>query len=141
MPRLIIDHDFAIPARDLRFHYARSGGPGGQNVNKVATKAELRFKLANSSALTSAQKVRLERTYPAHVTQGGDFVLTSDRFRSRQRNEEDTLNRLANMLRRVRHPPKPRVATRVPHHQKVRRVEQKRIRSAQKRMRSRPDLD
>jgi len=141
MPELCIDDDWIVPAKDLRFHYARSGGPGGQNVNKVATKAELRFDFARSTALTRAQKLRLVRTYPARVTQSGELVLSSDRFRSRQQNEDDVLERLARMLRSVRHPPKPRIVTRVPRAEKLRRVEQKRLRAARKRMRARPDRD
>jgi ribosome-associated protein len=141
MPQLTIAPDWLIPASDLTFHYARSSGPGGQNVNKVATKVELRFDLASTNALTLAQKLRLGRKHPAHLTRSGDFLVTSDRFRSRQRNETDVLERFAHMLRAVRHPPKPRVATRVTRSQKLQRLQQKRMRGYQKRMRGQRDFD
>ena len=148
MPTLEVTHEWTIPATDLKFRYARSSGPGGQNVNKVATKAELRFDLQRSTALTTAQKTRLQRRYPAHVTLTGEFVIASDSTRSRKQNEHDALTRLAAMLRSIQHAPKPRVATKVTLAQKRRRVEQKRQKGAQKRergtlkrSRSRYDLD
>jgi len=135
MLNLEVAHDWTIPAADMRFRYARSSGPGGQNVNKVATKAELRFDYRHSAALNAAQKTRLQRRYPAHVTLTGEFVVASDSTRSRKQNEHDALMRLAAMLRSIRHPPKPRVATKVTRAQKRRRVEQKRQKGAQKRER------
>ena len=135
MPNLDVTHDWTIPATDLKFRYARSSGPGGQNVNKVATKAELRFDYQRSTALNAAQKLRLQRRYPAHVTITGEFVVASDSTRSRKQNEHDALTRLAAMLRSIRYPPKPRVATKVTLAQKRRRVEQKRQKGAQKRER------
>jgi ribosome-associated protein len=110
-------------------------------VNKVATKAELRFEYRRSSALSAAQKARLQRRYPGHVTLTGEFVVASDATRSRKQNEHDALTRLAAMLRSIQHAPKSRVATKVTLAQKRRRVEQKRHKGAQKRLRSRHDLD
>ena len=145
MPGLQVTPDWTIPAKDLKFRYARSSGPGGQNVNKVATKAELRFDFLHSTALNAGQKARLQRRYPAHVTLLGEFVVASDSTRSRRQNEDDALARLAEMLRSVRNAPKTRVATKVTLAQKRRRVEQKRQRGAQKhtrkRLRSGHDLD
>lgn len=148
MPNLEVTSEWTIPATDLSFRYARSGGPGGQNVNKVATKAELRFDYRHSTALTAGQKTRLQRRYPAHVTLTGEFVVASDSTRSRKQNEHDALTRLAAMLRSIQHAPKARVATKVTRAQKRRRVEQKRQKGAQKRergatkrLRSGRDLD
>ena len=145
MPILQVTADWTIPAKDLKFRYARSSGPGGQNVNKVATKAELRFDFLHSMALNAGQKARLQRRYPAHVTLTGEFVVASDSTRSRRQNEHDVMARLADMLRSVRNAPKRRVATKVTLAQKRRRVEQKRQRGAQKharkRLRSGHDLD
>ena len=145
MPDLQVTIDWIIPAKDLKFRYARSSGPGGQNVNKVATKAELRFDFLHSTALNAGQKARLQRRYPAHVTLAGELVVASDSTRSRRQNEDDALARLVEMLKSVRNAPKIRVATKVTLSQKRRRVEQKRQRGAQKhtrkRLRSGHDLD
>lgn len=137
MPDLTVDRDWTIPAKDLSFRYAKSGGPGGQHVNKVATKAELRFAFEACQALSPAQKRRLRKAHPARVTQGGELVMTSDRYRSRRQNEADLLARLALMLRAVRSPPKRRIPTKVTLAAKRRRIEQKRMRGAQKRLRTR----
>jgi len=132
---LEIDDTIGIPLEELSFQYVRSGGPGGQNVNKVATKAELRFDLVGSEVLTSAQKRRLASAFPAHVTQGGEFIVTSDRYRSQRRNQNDALDKLAEMVRSIRRPPKPRVPTRVPFAAKRRRIADKRARGELKRQR------
>lgn len=141
MTNLEVTNEWTIPATDLKFRYARSSGPGGQNVNKVATKAELRFDYRRSNALSASQKARLQRRYPGHITLTGEFVVASDGSRSRKQNEHDALRRLAAMLRSIQHAPKARVATKVTLAQKRRRVEQKRQRGEQKRLRSRRDLD
>lgn len=127
-----------IPDEDLELSFVRSAGPGGQNVNKVATKAELRFKLLTTRALTPGQKQRLAAAFPAHMTRSGDFLLTGDRFRSQQQNQRDVLQRLAGMLREVRLPPRPRRATRPTRASKARRVSDKRARSDVKRQRKPP---
>jgi ribosome-associated protein len=130
-----LEQGWRIREDDLEFKFVRSSGPGGQNVNKVSTKVELRFKLAETSALTTAQKRRLTRAYPAHVTQSGDFVLSSDRHRSQSQNLSDAQERLADMLETIRHPPKPRVATKPSKASKRRRLDQKRRQSDLKKSR------
>ena len=135
MADLWLDRDWCIPEGELSLRFVRSPGPGGQNVNKVATKAELRFDLTGSEALTGAQKRRLARSYPAHVTQGGEFIVTSDRYRSQKRNHTDALDKLASMIRSIRRPPKRRVPTRVPLAAKRRRLADKRARGELKRQR------
>jgi ribosome-associated protein len=124
-----------IPASDLTVRHARSSGPGGQNVNKVSTKVELRFHFAGSLALDEPQKRRLARAFPSHVTSDGDFLVTSDRHRSQARNHEDALARLAEMLLSIRRAPRKRVATKPSRGAKERRLSEKRRQGERKRQR------
>jgi ribosome-associated protein len=141
VPDLKLDPEWHIPEADLDIRFVRSPGPGGQNVNKLATKVELRLKLAQCASLDVGQKRRLAAKFPAHVTQRGEFVLTSDRFRSQWRNQQDALERLAEMIRSIRRPPKRRVPTRATAASQRRRVEQKRARGELKRQRKSRDHD
>lgn len=129
-----------MPATDLEFKYVRSSGPGGQNVNKVATKVELRLKLAVTGSLSPGQKQRLVAAHPSHVSADGDFILTADRFRSQLRNQRDAEERLAAMLLAIRTPPRRRVPTRPTRAAKARRLAEKRARGEAKAQRRRaPD--
>lgn len=138
---LLLPNGAELSEGDLVLRYVRSSGPGGQNVNKVATKVLLRFQLEQSASLTEARKRRLCETFPSHVTASGEFVVTSDRFRSQSMNEADALERLLAMIRSVWLPPRPRVATKVSKHAKKRRVADKRARGEVKRGRTRPGDD
>jgi len=129
---------WAIPAEDLALSFVRSSGPGGQNVNKVATKVELRLKLQATRALTPGQKQRLLAAYPSHANAEGELILTSDRFRSQARNKRDAEERLVAMLLAVRVPPRRRVPTRPSRAAKARRVADKRARGEAKARRQRP---
>lgn len=131
----------AIPDNELSVRFARSGGPGGQNVNKVATKCELRFALDRSCALDADVKARLRARYPAHVTNEGEVIVASERTRSQTQNRADAERRLVAMIASVLAPPKRRRRTRVPTAERRKRVEQKRRRSEQKRLRRAPGLD
>jgi len=129
---------WVIPAEDLEFRFVRSSGPGGQNVNKLSSKVELRLALSATGALSPAQKRRLAAAFPSHVTRAGDFLLTSDRFRSQVQNERDVRERLAEMLLSVRFAPPRRVPTRPSRAAKKRRVAAKRARGETKRARRGP---
>jgi ribosome-associated protein len=130
--------DWVVPAADVEYKFVRSSGPGGQNVNKVATKVELRLKLASTTALGPGQKQRLIAAYPSHVNAQGDFILTSDRFRSQPRNQRDAEERLVSMLLAIRTPPRRRVPTRPSRAAKARRLSDKRVRGEAKAQRRRP---
>jgi len=130
---------WAIPAEDLALSFVRSSGPGGQNVNKVATKVELRLAFRATSALTAGQKQRLSAAYPSHVSADGVLILTSDRFRSQARNKRDVEERLVAMLLAIRTPPPRRVPTRPSRAAKARRVAEKRARGEAKAQRRRSD--
>ena len=134
---LVVAPGWVVPDEDLEYKYVRSSGPGGQNVNKVATKVELRLKLS-TGALTPGQKQRLIAAYPSHVSSEGDFILTSDRFRSQPRNQRDAEERLAALLLAIRTPPPRRVPTRPSRAAKARRLSEKRARGEAKAQRRRP---
>lgn len=140
MPLAVTD-ELAIPDEDLVFRAVFGGGPGGQHVNKVATKMELRFHLAQCTAVPDEAKERFARRYPGAVTAAGDVVLTSARFRSQARNRRDVEDRLAAMIRAVLQPPPPRHATRIPTSAKQRRLAEKRRRAATKVQRQPPESD
>jgi len=105
---LIITPNLQIPLREFRFTFARSSGPGGQNVNKVNTKALLRWPVVTSRSLPEVVRNRLLATYARRLTAEGDFLISSQRFRDAGRNVADCLEKLRRMVLEVALPPKPR---------------------------------
>ena len=131
----------ALDEGELAFTYIRASGPGGQNVNKVSTAAQLRFDAARSPSLPEAVRVRLLRLAGARATTNGEIVITADRFRSQERNRADAVARLVALIERAAATPKPRKATRPTLASKTRRLEGKSRRSGIKSLRSRPSND
>jgi ribosome-associated protein len=100
-----------LPARDFTWRAVRAAGPGGQNVNKVSTKVELRFDLSGSDALTDAVKVRLRAVAHGRLDADGRIVIQSQLTRSQSQNLEDARQRLAELVRRALKPPRRRRPT------------------------------
>jgi ribosome-associated protein len=101
-PRIVIAPD------EIQWSFARSSGPGGQNVNKVATKATLRWSVAESPGVESGVRERFMETYASRLTVEGVLVLSSQRYRHQSRNVDDCVDRLRAMLASVAEPPKVR---------------------------------
>jgi ribosome-associated protein len=131
----IINPDLHIPATELSFTYVRSSGPGGQNVNKVASKAVLRWDLAASTTLPADVKARLRTQQHRRITTDGELVLSSQRYRDQERNRQDCLAKLAEMIQLAAVRPKLRKATKPSRGAKERRLQAKRRRADRKTMR------
>ena len=130
---------FPIPDDEVIERFVRSAGPGGQNVNKVATAVELRFDIARSPSLPEPVRERLLAKRDRRVTNDGVLVLSAQRFRTQDRNRQDARERLMAFIESGLHAPKPRVATRPTRGSKERRLGEKRERSTIKRGRATRD--
>ncbi len=125
----------SIDERELSFSFVRSGGPGGQNVNKVSTAAQLRFNAAASPSLPDHVKRRLHAIAGARATSDGEVIISASRFRTQERNRSDAIDRLVALIRKALEEPKKRRTTRPTHASRVRRVRSKRLHAEKKRFR------
>jgi ribosome-associated protein len=137
---LVVNDRLKIPLREFRFSFARSSGPGGQNVNKLNTKALLRWAVLKSPSLPEPVRSRLLARQRRRVTAEGDLLVSSQRFRDAGRNVADCLEKLRAMLAEAAAVPSPRRPTRPTRASVERRLGQKRRRS-QKKRRRRPELE
>ena len=137
---LEITPSFSIPMTEIEFSYSRSSGPGGQNVNKVSSKAQLRWNLAESS-LPEDARARFAELYPSYLTEKGEVVLTGQRFRDAPKNRDDCLEKLVRMLQIALRRPKKRIPTKPTQGSIRRRLEAKAKQSAKKELRRPPSSE
>jgi len=134
--------DFGIGEDQLEERFIRASGPGGQNVNKVATAVQLRFDAANSPALSAYQKSRLARVASHLMTTAGELLIEASRFRTQAQNRDDARARLAALLAEASRPPPPKRRKTKPTKGAVeRRLKTKAGRGAVKRLRRPVDED
>src|SRR5712692_9500030 len=126
---LEINNRLRIPLDEFEWMFVRSGGPGGQNVNKVASKAVLRWNLAASSSLPDPVKARFRSQQRNRITADGDLIVTSQRYRDQERNKEDCLEKLRHMILQATLIPKPRKPSKPGRAARERRLQVKRHRS------------
>ncbi len=135
---LCVTNRICIPEAELREKFVQASGPGGQNVNKVATAVELRFDVRASPSLPERVRERLERLAGSRLTQDGVLVIRAERFRTQARNRADARDRLVRLLRRAAERPSPRKATRPTRASVERRLARKARRGQIKRARRTP---
>jgi ribosome-associated protein len=135
--RIPITDEISIDEDELEFRFIAATGPGGQNVNKVASAAQLRFDARGSTSLPDAVSVRLQRLAGSRLTQAGVVVIQANRFRTQERNRADAIERLVALIRDAAVEPKKRKATRPTKASKERRLAAKTHRSALKSARGR----
>ena len=130
----VTDH-VSIDEHELQERFIRASGPGGQNVNKLSTAVQLRFDVRHSPSLRDDMRARLERLAGKRLTNDGVLVITAQRHRTQERNRDDALNRLIELIRHAVTPPKPRRPTRPTKASKERRLQGKKRRSTIKGLR------
>ena len=136
-----VTRNIAIDEANIREEFTRSSGPGGQNVNKVATAVQLRFDVARAKGLPEDVRQRLVQLAGKRVTNDGILIIEAQRYRTRERNRQDAMDRLIALIRQAAQPPKKRRKTRPTRASKERRLAEKKRRGQVKRMRGKDPRD
>src|SRR5262245_35161808 len=137
-----ITDSISLDEREIEENFIRSGGPGGQNVNKLATAVQLRFDVRHSPSLPPDVRARLERLAGRRLTNEGVLVINAHRHRTQERNREDARERLIELIREAAVPPTPRRPTKPTRASRERRIQTKKRRSTIKSLRrERPSHD
>jgi ribosome-associated protein len=135
---LIVTNQLQVPLREFTFTFSRSSGPGGQNVNKVNSKATLRWNAAGSPSLPDDVRARFFERFGRRLTEQGDMLVVSQRYRDQARNVDDCLEKLRAMLAEIAYPPRRRKPSRPTQASRRRRLQDKRATSDRKASRRRP---
>ena len=137
---LEVNHRIRIPESEFTFAFSRSGGPGGQNVNKVSSKAQLSWDVTQSPSVPDDIRERFLLRYKRRITKEGTLLITSQRYRDQGRNTQDCMNKLVELLLSIAVLPTKRKATAPSRGAKQRRLKDKQVRSDKKQARQRPNL-
>ena len=125
---LEINSSVSIALSEFKFSYSKSSGPGGQNVNKVATKVTLRWSVNSSRSLSDFQKEKITRKLKNRINDEGELIIQSDLTRMRSKNKEDCLKKLSQLVRQALRQQKKRKKTKVPRSSEEKRLKEKRLR-------------
>lgn len=136
-----VTRSIRIPRSELTFQFSRSGGPGGQNVNKLNTRVQLRWNVDETEAVRDEVRVRLKTRARRRINSDGELIITSQRYRDQARNIDDCIEKLTALVHESAQKPTPRKPTRPTAGARRRRLEAKKQRSQRKKSRKPPRLD